>query len=240
MLVVQSAAVHYDPPQPAAEIFTCTRQHVSLDTAMSKGRTKVGRGLMRMSRQLSEAFHTARCVSAGKQAPESKDLILAPGSSCSILHACIAELGSRPSKGEGKAGRRRQTTRGEGILSGLNAMTRAQRDHHATVSMHVPCSDQCLIPECANKLQIDWVEIRRSALIPGECGLFATRDIPKGTYIASFGPLEQAGSDKSGARHENGIQVPLHSDRRRRYGVGDTETWARFQTHSPRRESSMQ
>jgi len=105
-------------------------------------------------------------------------------------------------------------------------MTSAQRDHHTTVSMHVPCSDQCLIPECANKLQIDWVEIRRSTLIQGECGLFATRDIPKGTYIASFGPLEQAGSDKSGARHENGIQVPLHSDRRRRYGVGDAETWA--------------
>ena len=64
--------------------------------------------------------------------------------------------------------------------------------------MAVPCHWQRECSPCENKLQFGAAEVRPSGLLADENGLFATRDIKQGEWIATFGPVRRVGAAGGG------------------------------------------
>jgi hypothetical protein len=77
--------------------------------------------------------------------------------------------------------------------------------HSENVALEVPCHT-CDRSDCDNKLHICATEIRRSELLLDENGLFATRNIKKGEWIASFGPLKPV---TEGVEGDLGYSIPI-------------------------------
>ena len=164
---------------------------------------EAGEHLAQVQRKLSAALFTAyRQVAQQSQEPVKEDVPLAPGASCSVLHTCIARLGTCASGGGAKQAKHNSHEQGmqdkagsarggkEAAASGTperNRRTEGHRSHEHNISMLVPCPEDCLIEGCTNKLKIDCVRAR--SMVLGQQGLFAVRDLPAGTFLASYGPV---------------------------------------------------
>lgn len=73
-----------------------------------------------------------------------------------------------------------------------------RQKHLENVAMNVPCSDSCHLPDCTNNFDSHVADVRPSTFIPGEKGLFAARDVPPGTFVASFGVMKEVSSASEG------------------------------------------
>ena len=67
--------------------------------------------------------------------------------------------------------------------------------HDFNIATDVPCNDTSA---CNNRLQTDAAEVRPSRLLAGEDGLFVTRDVEEGEWIASFGPMRRVTAEDTG------------------------------------------
>ena len=62
--------------------------------------------------------------------------------------------------------------------------------HEQNIDMDLPCLHDCYFAGCENKLQTHLAHVKESKLLASEDGLFATQDIKKGTFVASFGQVQ--------------------------------------------------
>jgi len=78
--------------------------------------------------------------------------------------------------------------------------------HDENVDMELPCSSDCDVAGCENKLQLHLVQVEETIMLAGQLGLFATEDIKAGTFVASFGRVRQV---KKGGRPEAGYSMAI-------------------------------
>ena len=78
--------------------------------------------------------------------------------------------------------------------------------HEQNIDMDLPCLHDCDFAGCENKLQTHLAHVKESELLASEDGLFATQDIKKGTFVASFGRVQPVAE---GLENDLGYSIPV-------------------------------
>ena len=152
------------------------------------------------------SWNSDRVRQANEAVSDQRKIILATGtaqkdqdtSGSSLLSPSASSMASRQRKAY-KCSKCGQPKRGhicQHVSTGFQrsvaslAANRCMSVHAENVAMGILCHEGC-VRDCENQLQQDAVEISSSIIVPGEKGLFAKTNIKKGTFIATFGPLER-------------------------------------------------
>ena len=104
--------------------------------------------------------------------------------------------------------------------------------HEQNIDMDLPCHG-CDFADCENKSQTHLANVKESELPPSEDGLFATQDIKKGAFVASFGrvqPLDE------GLENDLGYSIPYQRDRQWASSVHDSAGGDRPEEQSTRHQ----